>query len=207
MNPRLVKAHRILAVGLAAFLILHFGIHLTAIGGAEVHLRTLKSLQGIYRNPVIEPLLIVAILLQISLGVKLLMGRLREPHKGFWGWTQIFSGFYLAFFFLLHTSAALGTRYLAGLDTNFHWAAGTLNIDRLPFLFAPYYFLGVLSVFAHLSSAIYFARGGRGSKLPIAIIAVGAAVALTIVLTFNGAFYDIQIPAEYVEYFQKYLPK
>ena len=202
-----VKAHRILAIGLAAFLVLHFGIHLSAAAGADMHLKTLKSLQGIYRNSVVEPLLILAIFLQVGLGLKLVTVRWRQPDKGFWGWTQILSGFYLAFFFLIHTSAALGTRYLAGLETNFYWAAGTLNVEPLQYFFAPYYFLGVLSVFAHLAAALYFARGGQKAKLPVAIVLCGVAIALMIILTFSGAFYDIKIPHEYVDYFQKYLPK
>lgn len=202
-----VKAHRILALGLVTFLILHLGTHITALRGVETHLKTLKSIQGLYRNPVVEPILILTILLQIGLGIKLVIGRIREPQKGFWGWAQILSGFYLAFFFMLHTSAALTTRYLAGLETNYYWAAGTLNIDPLPYFFVPYYFLGVLSVFVHLGAAIYFTRKGTGIKLPVGIMLIGALVGAIIILSFSGAFYEIKLPSEYIDYFQKYLPK
>jgi len=56
MNFPLVKAHRILAVGLGIFIISHLIIHLTAIAGAEVHIVVLESSQWLYRNWLIEPL-------------------------------------------------------------------------------------------------------------------------------------------------------
>jgi len=202
MRLSLKTTHRILACGLGLFLISHFAIHLTAIGGVELHLNVLDKFQGVYRNLLIEPLLFLAIVTQIFIGAKLVWRRWKQPAKGFWGWAQILSGFYLIFFFILHTSAALFTRYLVGLDTNFYWAAGTLNVGALKYFFAPYYFLGVLSVFTHLAAAIYFGWSGKVvSKL---VLLLGVIIAALIVSALSGVFYDITIPPEYKEYYESF---
>ena len=204
MTLPLVKAHRILACGLGLFLISHFAIHLTAIGGAELHLNVLDKFQGVYRNLLIEPLLFLAIVTQIFIGAKLVWRRWKQPAKGFWGWAQILSGFYLIFFFILHTSAALSTRYLVGLDTNFYWAAGTLNVGALKYFFAPYYFLGVLSVFTHLAAAIYFGWSGKGKIASKLILLLGVIIASLIVCAFGGVFYDISLPPDYIDYYESF---
>ena len=205
MTLPLVKAHRVLAIGLGFFILTHLAIHLTAIGGPEMHIAILTWVQPAYRNWIIEPILVVAILAQIIIGGKLVWRRWKSPQKGFWGWTQILSGGYLAFFLLIHSSAALTTRYIVGLETNFYWAAATLNILPLQFFFTPYYMLGILSVFAHLAAAIYFGRGQKSARASWIIIGMGSAVALIIVASFSGAVYDIKIPQEYVDYFESFM--
>ena len=204
MNLSLVKAHRAIAVGLGVFIVSHLGVHLTAIGGPENHIKALTSVQGIYRNWIVEPLLVLAILAQIFIGAKLVWRRWRLPQKGFWGWVQILSGGYLALFLLIHSSAALTTRYLVGLETNFYWAAATLNIAPLQLFFAPYYTLGIVSVFAHLGAAIYFGRSQKSCFASWVILGIGIVTALAIVGAFGGVFYDIQIPPNYIEYFESY---
>lgn len=204
MKQALVKTHRCLAIGLGFFLMSHLIIHLSALGGAEMHLGLLSSTQGIYRNWFIEPLLLIGIFLQIFIGIKLVLRRWRYPNKGFWGWTQIISGFYLAGFLLIHSSAALFSRHIAGLDTNFYWAAGTLNVGLLKVVFAPYYFLGVLSLFAHLGAALYFGWPKHGKLISKICLGIGILIGGLIVLTFSGAFYSINLPPEYVEYFEKF---
>jgi succinate dehydrogenase/fumarate reductase cytochrome b subunit len=56
----LVRAHRILAVGLAVFILVHLATHLTAVMGPQAHVAVLKATQGLYRNPFVEPVLIAA---------------------------------------------------------------------------------------------------------------------------------------------------
>ena len=204
MRLPLVKAHRVIAVGLGLFIITHLAVHLTAIGGPDIHIAALSKIQPVYRNWIIEPILVLAILTQVFIGGKLVWRRWKSPQKGFWGWTQILSGGYLAVFLLVHSSAALTTRYIVGLDTNFYWAASTLNIPPLQFFFAPYYMLGILSVFAHLAAAIYFGRGQRSTRFSGFIIGIGGTIAVIILAAFGGVFYDINIPQEYIDYFETY---
>lgn len=206
MPNALVKAHRLLAIGLGLFILSHLAIHLTAIAGPNTHIAVLSKFQDVYRNGLIEPLLFLAIIVQVFIGGKLVWRRYKAPEKGFWSWAQILSGLYLAMFMIVHGSAALVTRYLVGLETNFYWAAGTLNIFPLPYLFAPYYWLGIMSVFVHLGAAIHFGWPKAG-KLPLALAVLGAVISSLIVVTFAGGFYEITLPQEVIDSFNKYIPK
>ncbi|MFM8819031.1 MAG: hypothetical protein ACKOD3_00580, partial [Phenylobacterium sp.] len=80
--PPIVRAHRILAVGLAVFILGHLATHLTAVMGPQAHIRALKASQGLYRNPVVEPVLIAALLAQIVIGARLLARRWGQAGKG-----------------------------------------------------------------------------------------------------------------------------
>jgi len=203
MTIPLVKIHRFLAIFLGLFIAQHLGIHLLAIIGINFHLVTLATVGVIYKNWLVEPILVFAIIAQIVLGLNFVKKRWKEPSKGFWAWVQILSGCYLTFFLLMHTSAALITRYQIGLETNFYWAAGTLHLAPVKYFFAPYYFLAIFSIFAHIAAALSFRMK---SQLPIAILVFGMIVALTIIATFSGAFYEITLPQDYIENFKAYLP-
>lgn len=206
MQSSLVKAHRILAVGLGVFIISHLAIHLTAVNGADIHIAVLSKFQGLYRNWLIEPLLIIAIFSQIWIGARLVKRRFKQAEKGFWGWAQILSGCYLAMFMIVHGLAALSTRHILGLETNFYWAAGTLNIHPLPYFFAPYYFFGVMSVFIHLGAAVHFGWAKHGARVSPLLVLTGLIVSALILAAFGGWLYGINLPPEVTDLFQKYIP-
>ena len=103
------KLHRITGGVIALFLFTHLAVHLFALAGPDAHNAALKSVQWIYRHPLVEPLLIAALLFQISLGIRLALRRWREPGKSGWAKLQLASGFYLAYFIIVHSGAALFT--------------------------------------------------------------------------------------------------
>jgi len=206
MPKTLVATHRLLAGLLGLFIVSHLAVHLTALGGPENHIGWMDAARVLYKNPVVEPLLAAAVLLQVAIGIRLVRRRLRQEKKQFWSWVQILSGFYLAFFLLLHTSAALITKYVVGLDTNFYWAAGTVNINPIKYFFMPYYVLGISSVFAHLAAAVYFGWPDKGRKVAPVIAIFGFGLAVFIVSIFAGAFYEVNVESRYIDYFQKYIP-
>jgi len=195
------KIHRIMASFLGLFILLHFGVHLSAFGGHEWHIKSLSVVQILYRNWLIEPILIIAILAQIYTGVGFIRRRLRLRRKTVWHWAQIISGGYIAFFMLNHMAAALMAQYIFALDTNFYWAAGTLTVYPLMYFFAPYYFLGVLSLFVHLACVLHF----KGRKMAGAIAAFGAGLGMVILLPFTGWLFEINLPAAHQDYFANYL--
>jgi len=203
-SPALVRAHRILAAGLAAFILGHLATHLTAVMGSQAHMRVLGATQGLYRNPFVEPVLIAALLAQVVIGARLLARRLRQADKGFWGWAQLLSGGYLIAFILIHSSAALSTRHVFGMDTDFYWAAATVNLAPFKYGFFPYYALGVISVFTHLAAAVRFGWGAPAGWAPPALIALGAAVAAVILASFGGFLYPIDLPPANAAYFEKF---
>jgi hypothetical protein len=200
----LVRAHRILAAGLALFILGHLATHLTAVAGPQMHKQVLGATQGLYRNPFVEPVLIVALLTQIVIGGRLLARRWGEADKGFWGWAQLLSGGYLIAFILIHSSAALSTRHVFGMDTDFYWAAATVNLAPFKYGFFPYYALGVISVFTHLAAAVRFGWGERAGWAPPALIALGVAVATVILASLGGALYPIDPPPANAAYFEKF---
>jgi succinate dehydrogenase/fumarate reductase cytochrome b subunit len=192
------KLHRITGGVIALFLFTHLAVHLFALAGPEAHNAALKSVQWIYRNPVIEPLLIAALLFQIGLGIRLALRRWREPGKNGWAKLQLASGFYLAYFIFNHTGAALYTRYGAGLDTDFWWVSGPLQHPKMAWWFYPYYALAVLSVGVHLGAILHF-----NGKEKAARIASWSAVPVVLAYwaSFGGWLYPLEIHPEYRAYY------
>ncbi len=202
MPRSLIQAHRFLAFGVGIFIATHLTVHVTALSGIAVHKAMLGAVQTVYRNPIVEPLLLIAILAQIMIGARLLARRWKSADKGFWGWAQILSGLYLAFFMLVHAGAALSTRHLLGMDTDFYWSAATFLIAPFSYAFIPYYFLAVMSVFTHLAAAVHFGWPQQ-RVLPRALLAAGAIVYAMIFASFSGALFEINLPPENEAYFEK----
>jgi hypothetical protein len=95
----------------------------------------------------------------------------------------------------------LAGRGVLGLDTNFYYAAAGLHVAKYKLFFAPYYFLGVVALFAHLGCAVYWhlerAEPGTRALILGACTASGAVISLFIVLALAGALYPVDIPAAY----------
>jgi hypothetical protein len=122
--------------------------------------------------------------------------------KGFWGWAQIISGGALGLFFLVHGSGALSARHVFNIDTNFYWPAGSLVTPSLPTFFTPYYMTAALAVFTHLAAALHYRISGKISAFaPPLLIGAGAAYGAIIIIVFSGTLFEINLPAEYQEYF------
>jgi len=190
--------HRSLAIVLGAFILSHLGVHLFALAGPEAHMAALDSVQRIYRNPVGESVLVLAILTQIFTGAR----RLR--FRGIQGWAraQVISGCYLLFFLLIHTSAALYVHHIYGMETDFYWAAGSLYYPVLRIVFAVYYFAAVVAVFTHLAAALHFGWPSLSRWWVRTLPAIGVAVGALIVMAFAGIFYSIELSDEVIAYYE-----
>ena len=187
------RLHRLLAIGLAAFIVLHLANHLLILGGAELHLTVMKALRPLYRNPIVEPILLVGFLVQISLGLRLVW--IRGWPKRFWPRLQSLSGLILSLFLAQHIGATLFTRWsLPELDTNTYWAASVVSRAPLSVYFIPYYILGIAALGIHLSSRMRnrkWARVGACASLACAVL---------IVAGFAGVFDEIELPSAYHAY-------
>lgn len=192
------RAHRRLAAFLGLFLLLHFAAHFAALESRQLQELVLHAGRSIYRIPVVEAALVASFAAQIALGIGLLRGIAGRKRKDRWHHAQFLSGCYLAAFIVMHTGAALLTRWLAGLDTNFYWPAGTLILAPLKYGFAPYYALAVTALVTHLVAALHF-RHPRRWHLPA--LAVGPAAALAILLAYSGSLYPVKLPGDYLAYF------
>lgn len=196
------KLHLLTGCLITLFLAVHLTVNLFALAGPAAHNAALQAVQWTYRNPVVEPLLILALLFQVGLGLRLAVRRWREPGKSGWAKLQLASGIFLAYFIINHGSAALYTRYVGLLDTNFWWVSGPLVHPALQGFFYPYYALAVLSVGVHLGAALHFS--GRPGAARVAAIA-GIPVVLAYWASFGGWLYVIPPNPAYRAFFDALL--
>jgi succinate dehydrogenase/fumarate reductase cytochrome b subunit len=189
--------HRLTAAVLGLFVTAHLLNHLVGLGGIAAHQAFMDTARLAYRSTLVEPLLLLAVLVQTVTGIAQVRAGWGKRH-GVWPRLQTISGLYLAFFLVNHTFWVLAARIGYGLDSNFYLAATFLTTSPLPLLFAPYYVAGVLAVFVHVACAAHFHVGGVfGASVARTLIAAGIVIAPGIVAVFMGAFYEIRLPPEY----------
>lgn len=196
------KIHHFSGLYLSLFVTAHLVNHLTALYSIESHISVMQLLRVIYKHPVIEAGLLLAVLLQIGSGLKMLFPYFRTARKkqqplskNPWKRGQLYSGLYLAFFLLLHSSATLGAHYGMGVDTNFYFAAVVVQKIPQAFFFVPYYTLGVLSYFIHLACLWQLHKKQGKSNLAAWIaIALGGLIA---VLIITALAQPMELPAIY----------
>lgn len=194
------KAHFISGIVLSIFVTAHLLNHLTAIQSIATHLEVMNALRRIYQHPVIESLLLFAVLVQIISGIQLVRNRGWKQKEGY-NKLHVYSGIYLAFFLLMHTSATLVGRFILLVDTNFYYGAMVVNAKPYLFFYIPYYFLGAFSFFVHIACIIRIKsirKVGlkKASRRANGLIILGALVGLLILWAFT---YNVQIPALYRE--------
>ena len=200
------KVHRIGACVLGAFLALHLFNHLLAIAGPDAHICFMEAYRAVYRNRVVEIVLLLCAASQVASGLTFVRRRWRDRHEGL-DLLQLGSGLYLAFFLLVHVGAVLAGRLRFGLDTNFYYAAAGMHVLPYRYFFMPYYFLAVLAVTVHLVRALHWlahdrlsARALRSAKA--LLVLCGFTAATLIVAAFSGGLHDITVPAKYLATFR-----
>ena len=145
------KIHYLSGLTITIFIGLHLFNHLCSVFGAAKHIEIMNTLRLFYRNIFIEPILLIAVFVQIVSGLKL-FNRNRKIATTYFEKLQIWTGLYLAIFFLIHLSAVLGGRYFLHLDTNFYFGVAGLNSFPTNLFFIPYYGIAVISFFGHIAS-------------------------------------------------------
>jgi succinate dehydrogenase/fumarate reductase cytochrome b subunit len=197
--------HRGSAAVLITFAAVHLANHLAGLRGVEAHLAFMDAARSVYRAPFVEPFLLLAVLVQLLTGLaQLRAGSGRRSDV--WSRLQAVSGGYLLFFLANHTLTILAARGWFGLDSNFFLAAAVLTIPPLPLLFAPYYALGVLALFAHIACAVHFRiHGKHGDRIAKSLLVAGVVLAPIIVAVFTGAVHDIHLPPAYRELVAQFL--
>src|ERR1700722_9253618 len=119
--------HRRLGVahGLSALAILllfvgpHIGNHLAGFWSGSVHIAIMNVARRVYRDDIVQPILLALIGFQILSGSVLVQRRMRMPNDIF-GTVQTMCGAYIGVYFLAHLTAVFAARY-AGVDTNWNW--------------------------------------------------------------------------------------
>lgn len=201
MTPPIRLVHRTSGAVLVAFVAIHLANHLVGLAGIEAHRSFMATARQVYRAPLVESLLLTAVMVQIVTGaIRLRAGWGERPDA--WSRLQAWSGGYLLFYLANHTLSVLIAR--GDVESDFFLAAAVLTVQPLPAFFIPYYALGILALFAHLACAAhYHAKADRFAK---GLLAAGVVVALLAVGVFAGAFYDIELPPAYRELVARYSP-
>ena len=195
------KIHYYSGLTLTIFIGLHLFNHFMSLFGLEYHLEIMYWLRLIYRNFMVESILLTAVFVQIVSGIKLFFSS-RKSAKNFYKKMQIWTGFYLAFFLLIHVGAVLSGRYILGLDTNFYFGAAGLNTFPLNLFFMPYYGLAIFSFFGHVS-AIHHQKiekkilGLTVEQQSKFILLIGIIFTVLILFGLTNGFSGIEIPKEY----------
>lgn len=198
MNLRTL--HKASAVVIAGFACLHIANHLAALAGIPSHIAFMEAARKVYRQPAVEPVLLLCVAFQVATGLWFIVHRWKQRH-GAVAWLQAGSGALLASFLLIHVGAVLYGRTALNLDTNFYFAAAGFHVPPNQYFFAPYYFLAVLALFTHLACAAYWRVQNSSPRTRVIVIALpmalGSAVSLVIVLSLAGKLQPVEVPAEY----------
>lgn len=195
------KLHYISGVTITVFIGLHLFNHVWSIFGAEKHIEIMNTLRHFYRNIFIESILLLAVFIQIFSGLKLYKINRKIATNNFEK-IQIWSGLYLAVFFIIHLTAIFVGRLILKLDTNFYYGVAGLNTFPYNLFFIPYYMLAILSFFGHIA-AIYNKKmkqsffGLSPNKQSIAILTFGIILTVVIFCGLTNYFNGVTIRKEY----------
>lgn len=161
----------------------------------------MNNLRLVYRNPIAETILLAAVIVQIVSGLKLFRAK-RRVKKNFYDKLQIWTGLYLAFFFIFHVGAVLVGRTILDLDTNFYFGVAGLNTFPFNLFFVPYYGLAVIAFFGHIS-AVHFQKmkkkvfGLAVEQQSKFILFLGVTFAILILFGLTNGFTGVKIPEAY----------
>ncbi|MFN3852599.1 MAG: hypothetical protein ACK4NY_24440 [Spirosomataceae bacterium] len=195
------KLHFISGLTITVFVGLHLFNHCFSILGAGKHIEVMNSLRSIYRNIFVESILLSAVATQIYSGLLLFKAK-RHTVSTFFEKLQIWTGLYLAIFFVIHVSVVLAGRFILHLDTNIYFGVAGLNTFPFNLFFIPYYFLAVASFFGHIA-AIHNQRmnkpilGFSPCKQSIFILITGFCFATFLIYGLTNQFQGFQIPSDY----------
>ena len=195
------KVHYISGLVITLFIGIHLFNHFMSVFGVDTHIKLMDELRIVYRNVIIEAILLIAVFTQIFSGLKLFLSKRKIVTNNFQK-IQVWTGLYLAFFLVIHVGAVLTGRYILNLDTNFYFGVAGLNTFPLNLFFLPYYGFAVISFFGHISAIHYQKMKKKIFGLSIEqqsklILIKGIIITLIIFYGLTNGFMGIEIPDEY----------
>jgi hypothetical protein len=165
-------AHGISALCIVVmFLALHIANHLFFLEGQADYMVVMKLFRHVYREAVVQPILVALMLFQVASGLYLAMCRASVPMDRFRTF-QVASGVFLAFYIVGHMdSVFIFSRTYLGIDTDWGFATGAptgLIRDAWNIRLVPHYGLAIFFVLAHLLSGLRMIALGHGVRKTIA---------------------------------------
>lgn len=193
--------HYVSGMIITVFVGLHLFNHSFSIISPDKHIEMMNMLRLFYRNIFSETILLLAVLVQIVSGLRLVKSN-RKAAISFFEKLQIWTGLYLVFFLIIHLTAVLTGRFILHLDTNFYFGVAGLNTFPLNLFFIPYYAFAILSFFGHIAS-IHNKKMKRNvfgltpNNQSISILSFGFLLTLLIFFGLTNHFKGVAIPKEY----------
>ena len=155
-HRRLAVAH---GVSASAILLLFVGPHLVnhvaAFWNGPVHIEIMNAVRHVYRDDIVQPMLLALIGFQILSGTALARRRMRMP-SDFLGTLQTMSGAYVGVYFLAHMTAVFATRH-AGTDTNWSWLtrpSDSMLVSLSNLRLIAHYWVGPVAIVAHVACGL-----------------------------------------------------
>jgi hypothetical protein len=155
-HRRLAAAHGVSALAiLLLFVGPHIGNHLAGFWSGSVHTEIMNAARRVYRDDIVQPILLALIGFQILSGTILVRRRMRMPSDIF-GTVQTMCGAYIGVYLLAHMTAVFAARY-AEIDTNWAWLTRP-NDSLLASLFKlrliAHYWVGPIAIVAHVACGL-----------------------------------------------------
>ncbi len=195
------RIHYYSGLTLTIFIGLHLFNHCYSLLGAARHIELMTVLRHFYRNIFVETIIVMAVVTQVVSGLKLFMAGRKTAGSGFEK-LQLWTGFYLALFLVIHLGAVFAGRLLLDLDTNFYFGVAGLNSFPANLFFIPYYGLAIIAFFGHIAALHY-----KKMKRSIAGMTPGIqakcimifAICLSVVILYGltNSFKGVDIPPAY----------
>lgn len=199
------KLHFGLSFALMIFVVFHLINHAFGLLGPNAHMSFMEKLRVVYRQPVVEAVLIIAVAAQILLGLRLAFSALKYG-PSFFGRLQVFSGVYLAAFLLIHVSSVLMGRNVVGPDTNYFFAVAGYRSELAVWFFVPYYFLAVAAIFAHIGCAIYWRFYDKNltfaRRWAYGLLIFGCAYSALLTVSQAGWLMPFDVPDFYIDLYR-----
>jgi hypothetical protein len=174
------------------FLLAHIVNHVAGFWSPGAHIAVMTAFRNIYRNDVVQPVLLALFAVQLASGYLVLRRYSTQPRDGI-GCLLAASGAYLAVFIPSHASAVfIVGRSAMNADTNWWWLTGApfgMLADAWSVRLIPHYSLAMFLVIAHLSGGLRTVLVGHGvsertaNRVAKALVLLGAIGAL---MTMSG---------------------
>jgi hypothetical protein len=187
-HRRLALAHGISAIAiLLLFVGPHIVNHVTGFWNGPVHIAVMSAARRVYRDDIVQPLLLALIGFQILSGIALVRRRMRMPND-FLGTVQTMAGVYVGVYFLAHMTAVFAARY-AGTDTNWSWLTRPNNsmlVSLSNLRLIAHYWIGPIAIIAHLACGLRMVllqrdvSLGTANRLALTLITLGVVVSSVI---------------------------
>jgi hypothetical protein len=156
LHRRLGAFHGIsAAVILLLFVLPHIVNHLVGFWSGAAHIELMKAVRYVYRDDIVQPLLLALFGFQIVSGTALLRRRLTIPND-FLGTLQTMCGAYIGVYFLAHMTAVFAARY-NGTDTDWNWLTNkdtTMLVSLSNLRLIAHYWVGPIAIITHLACGL-----------------------------------------------------